>query len=92
MCTVSMIYDHYHDKWKQPPYVPPYVPTPFVPNVIPNPYVSPITPAEIEEFRKLLDRAREYDKTHNQPDCELEEKRKKVKELAESLGVSIDFL
>lgn len=51
-----------------------------------------ITAEEIAEFRKLLERAREYDRKHNQPDCELEEKRMKIRELATTLGVEIDFL
>ena len=45
-----------------------------------------------EEFRKLLERAREYDRRHNQPDCELESKRQEILRLAESLGVKIDFV
>ena len=91
MCVVSMIMDHYGDKWG--PLLPqpqPY--TPFVPFVPMSP--PPITPAEIDEFRKLLERAREYDKRNNEPDCELEEKKRKVKELADALGIGykIDFL
>lgn len=108
MCVVSMVYDHYWDKWSQPPYrisptplpyqvpvVTPY-PQPFVP-VVPVP-VAPVVPvqlptqAEIEEFRKLLERAREYDKRTGQPDCELEEKRAKLKKLAEEMGVDIAFI
>lgn len=88
MCVVSMIYDHYHDKWRQ------YFPPPSNPWVTPTvqPVQPPISQEEIAEFRKLLERARQYDKDHNQPDCELEEKRKKLKELSEQLGVSIEFV
>ena len=85
MCVVSMVMDHYHDKWR--PLVPQPLPYPY-----PVPAPSPITPAEVEEFRKLLERAREYDRKNNEPDCELEEKRKKVKDLADALGVKVDFL
>ena len=89
MCVVSMIFDHYHDKWKK--YMP-YTPSLPLPYVF-EPYTSsPITYEEIAEFRKLLERAREYDKKNNQPDCELEEKRNKLKKLAEELGVEIDFI
>lgn len=101
MCVVSMVMDHYGDKWydkynnPKPPEQPDviYVPVPS------TPAVNPLTPKEleefrkdIEEFRKLLERAREYDKKNNEPDCELESKKNKVKELAEQLGVKIDFL
>ncbi len=88
MCVVSMIYDHFHDKW-QPRPTPPW----FIPPTVPTqPSVPAITPDEIEEFRRLLERAREYDRRTGQPDCELEEKRQKLKKLADELGVAIDFI
>lgn len=89
MCVVSMVMDHYHDKWTapQPVWWPNTAQTGIVTIVRPAP-----TPAEVEEFRVLLERAREYDRKHNQPDCELEEKRQKVKKLAEELGIEIGFL
>lgn len=104
MCVVSMVMDHYYDRWwpkKTSPweYTEPYVPTPgpAAPKTWPRKDFTPpaqpaITPEEIEEFRKLLDRAREYDRRNNEPDCELAEKRDKLKKLAEELGVAIDFL
>ena len=73
MCTVSMIMDHYGDKWdRYPPSLP--------------------TQEEINEFKELLNRAREYDKRNNEPNCELKEKRDKILKLAEELGVKIDFI
>jgi hypothetical protein len=87
MCVMSMIFDHYHDKWGQPPYTPWTAPTPYQPF-----RESPVSDEEIKEFRKLLERAREYDRKNNQPDCELEEKRQKLKKLSEELGVKIDFI
>ncbi len=89
MCVASMIYEHYYDKWVLPH-------APYVSRVLPLPYAPPVLPvissAEIEEFRKLLERAREYDKKNHEPDCEDAEKRRKVKELADLLGVKIDFV
>lgn len=80
MCVVSMITDHYIDKWKElkPP--------------IEWPYNNPITQDEIEELRKLLEKAKEYDKKTGQPDCELDSKRQALKEIAKELGVEIAFL
>src|SRR5687768_2146887 len=103
MCTVSMIMDHYRDKWTQPPYWPqqPYFPPPPTKEIdidmgkiaeFLKPKPPAITPEEIEEFRRLLDRAREYDKRNNEPDCELDEKRQAVKAIAKQLGVEISFL
>lgn len=89
MCVVSMVMDHFHDKWKDYQ-LPPVTPLPW--GSVNITYPSPITPEEINEFRKLLERAREYDKKNNEPDCELQEKKELVKQLAEKLGVKIDFL
>lgn len=85
MCTVSMIMDHYHDKWRHRY---PYdgVPAPMIT------YPPMPTPEEIQEFRELLDRAREYDRLHNEPDCENAGKRQRLLDLAEELGVEIDFV
>lgn len=81
MCVMSMIMKHRIDQWKR------LVPYPYVPPPAPK-----ITEAELREFRELLERAREYDKRHHQPDCELDSKRKQVKKLAKKLGVEVDFL
>jgi hypothetical protein len=89
MCVVSMVMDHYLDKWKLTPPVFP------LPSPTPSPFYVPapaVTPGEVEELRRLLDRAREYDRRHSQPDCELEEKRQALRKLAELLGVAIDFV
>ena len=92
MCTVSMIMDHYHDKWEDKLK---WQPMPWLPTTIwpaPSPPVIPaITKEEIDEFHKLLDRARKYDIEHGEPDCELQSKKDKLKELAAQLGVDITF-
>jgi hypothetical protein len=92
MCVVSMVADHYWDKWKhlQPQEASPtVVPVPW-PAPVPNP--PAISPEEVEEFRKLLERAREYDRKNSEPDCETAEKKARIKKLADDLGVPIDFL
>lgn len=93
MCVVSMIMDHYGDDWqkrweeyerqrreaeKSNPPVPIRVPMP--------------SQQELEEFRRLLERAREYDKRNNEPDCELDSKKQKLLDLAKQLGVEISFV
>lgn len=82
MCVVSMIYDYHYDKWWERYNIQP----------VTLPVLPFITPEEIVEFRKLLERAREYDKKNNQPDCELDEKKEKLKKLAKEMGVEISFL
>lgn len=83
MCVVSMVIDHYLDKWNPPPLTP-GITYPLTPQ-------RTIPQADIDEFYRLLERAREYDRKHNQPDCELEEKKNKLKKLALDLGVEISF-
>jgi hypothetical protein len=112
MCVVSMIMDHYGDKWRdrqqQWPYTTPYPYQPLQPKQesdeeyqkrlaefferAAQPKEPAITDAEIKEFRQLLERAREYDKRNNEPECELEEKKEAVRQVAKQLGVEINFL
>jgi hypothetical protein len=85
---MSMVMDHKYDEWIQRY---PFQITPVVTHpVVPLPALP--TQQEIDEFRRLLDRAREYDKKNNEPNCEMEEKRNKLKKLAEELGIEIEFV
>lgn len=88
MCVVSMVMDHYGDKWnkrlnEQGPFqdLPTWTPSVVLPSQ-----------SEIDEFRSLLQRAREYDKRHNEPNCELAEKKAKILDLAKQLGVDVSFV
>jgi hypothetical protein len=86
MCVASMTMSHYQNKWRQPPYS--FYPRPMGQHPRPPyPQQSPITPAEIAEFRELLHRAREYDIKNNEPECDLEEKRADLLALAREFGV-----
>ena len=82
MCVYSMIADHYITKWSPIVQGLPNVGTPY----------PMITQAEVDEFRELLDRAREYDRKHHEPDCGIEEKRQKIRELARQLGIDVSFV
>ena len=57
MCVVSNVYDSFHDDWykRRPwnPWTTPQVPVP--------PRPAPITDEEIEEFRRLVRKAKEQD-------------------------------
>ena len=100
MCVVSMIGDHYGEKWE------PYkksggIPWPYHP---PFPTIYPTEPPpqsldalelaklrkEVEEMKELLKRAIDYDKRNNEPHCEQEEKMKFLRRVAESVGISLD--
>src|SRR5689334_14831932 len=93
MCVMSMVMDHYTERWWPMVPVQPFTPQPVTiggATTIVMP--TPISADEVAEFRRLLDRAREYDKRHNEPDCELESKRQVLKKLAEQLGIDISFI
>lgn len=100
MCVVSMVIDHYKDKWfdewqkiqrDNQPFTGTFrINTPPVPmpQTIP---VRQIPQADIDEFYKLLNRAREYDKRNNEPECEMQEKIDALKAVAKALGVEIEI-
>lgn len=101
MCVMSMVLDHAADKWDQwVPKWPPYKPAPELPPMAPlEPFpLPPKEPArfptqeELEDFRRLYERAKKYDADNNEPNCETDEKKRRVKELADKLGVNIDFI
>ncbi len=105
MCVASMIFDHFTAKWDRHPRTPyrpinpiPYWPEPLIDPFLPREPVSPdaqpspaISQEEKDEFRELLRKAREYDAKHHEPDCEMEQKKEKLRKLAEELGIDISF-
>lgn len=81
MCTVSMIGDHFNEKWKGP-----YDDGAF----------NNVTRLEFEllrrdvlEMKELLKKALEYDKKNNEPDCQIEEKMEFLKKMAELFNVDL---
>ena len=84
MCVVSMVLDHYTETWPKK-----YVPQPYVPFV---PVPRRPSQEDLNEFEDLLRRAREYDKRNNEPDCEMADKKRVLKDLADKLGVDISFI
>lgn len=78
MCVVSMVMDHYKEKWE--------------PLTWPTSTKPTISDEEIQEFKRLLERAREYDKRNNEPNCELDEKRQVILDIAKQLGVEVKFV
>jgi hypothetical protein len=105
MCVVSMVMDHYKDKWDHLPGIatgvtypnnwPPLQSTPNQPTSIQ--IAPPITREEFDQLRndvlemkELVKRALKYDQDTNQADCENEEKVALVRKVAEMVGVSLD--
>ena len=81
MCVVSMVIDSHADLWR---YRRDWYPKD-------HPTRTP-SKEELEQLKDLLKKARKYDKRTQQPDCEMDSKKKILKDLAKELGVEITFL
>lgn len=84
MCAVSAIMDIWKHQWEKDYCWPPgpwhgEPPIPYYPSLP--------TKEEIEDFRRIYEKAKRFDKETGQPDCENKEKIRLLKELAEKLGV-----
>ena len=91
MCVVSMIADHYIDKYQERRLLPEPITLQWQQWVAPQ-----VTRAEFEELqrevkemRTLLEKAKVYDLKHNQPGCEVEKKMAVLRKLAEMVGVDL---
>lgn len=98
MCVVSMVGDHYGDKWgKRWPLIPDRIPSLLpIDTIYPDP-VPEVSRAEFDELKKevaemiaLLKRAKKYDKDNGEPDCELDEKMALLRKVAKLVGVDLD--
>lgn len=85
MCTVSMIGEHFGEKFTQPDY----------PQIWTRPAAAVSREefdrlrADVEEMKKLLLRAKDYDRRSGQPDCEMADKVALLKKVAEFVGVDL---
>ena len=100
MCVVSMIGDHYNDKWKNFDLdnIKPFKTQPDRPDFTTSPYIEPTVSKgefdalkkEVQEMKQLLIKAKIYDEQNNEPNCEMEEKVALLKRVAEMVGVDLD--
>jgi hypothetical protein len=101
MCVVSMVMDHYTDKWRPNPW---FNPEPLKPLPLPFPQTPPIYPQpadvitrdeindlrrDIAELKALVKRAKKYDADKGEPNCELAEKVEIVRKVAKLVGIEI---
>ncbi len=94
MCVVSMIGDHFEDKWREP----------FRPYVQPEPYTKTTInwlngvsqkefddlKKEVLEMKELLRKAKLYDEKNNEPDCFVDDKIDFLKKVAALVGVNLE--
>jgi hypothetical protein len=92
MCTVSNVMDGFNDKWQ--PLRDQIFPQGI--RITPQPEVTraefDALKAELLELRTLIAKAKAHDEATGQPDCESEDKIKKLRALAEIVGLNVDDL
>lgn len=79
MCVVSMIADHYNQKW--PDF------SDF--NKIGRKEFEDLK-KEVKEMKELLRKAKIYDEANGEPNCEMEDKMKLLRKVAEAVGIDLD--
>lgn len=97
MCTVSMVGDHFNEKWKEPYYDDVFnklkLQQPLNGNVPTHVGITReefnALKKEVEDMKALLIRAKEYDEKNNEPHCEMETKVAKLKEIAQLMGIDL---
>jgi hypothetical protein len=88
-----MVADHYLDEWNKkinPPTIPVAPPTQYPVYYTQYP-AQQLTQEEVDALRRLLERAKKYDEETGQPDCGLDDKKRKLKELAGLMGIEVEF-
>ncbi len=85
ICVVSMIGDHYSEKWTQTPFT-------YTNSIIPQVSKEEFDALkkDVEEMKALLKRAKIYDIEHGEKDCEMAEKVALLRKMAEFVGVSLE--
>lgn len=86
MCVVSMVIDQYSQWWWQRQQQPQIVPGAY-PTVIPS--KPQLTDEEVKQFREMVARAKQYDIDNDEPNCEMDEKKQRIRKYAKELGVEL---
>lgn len=94
MCVVSMVSDHYNDNWRDKDWYKkinqenPDIHKILNPSTIGRKEFDDLK-KEVEELKKLLIRAKEYDERTNQPKCEMEEKVAILKAISKAFNIDL---
>ena len=79
MCVMSMVGDYYGRKWENVP-----IQTYIIDGIGREEFEQ--LKKEVADMKALLKMAKQYDKEHGQPDCEVDAKMAKLKEIAKLVG------
>lgn len=86
MCSMSMIGDHYQDKWQDRQWCNPMLTSPDI-----SRQEFDALKAEVVELKALLKRAKKYDEDNGEPDCEIADKMDFLRKVAKLVGVELDI-
>lgn len=93
MCVVSMVGQHYTDKWERlyAPYQQPINENTWekLLQIPPSKKEFDELKKEVEEMKLLLLRAKLYDEKNNEPECEIDEKVRILKAVAKLFDVDL---
>ena len=92
MCAVSVIGDHYIDKWGlgKPNTSEPLIWPNFIERDTPTKQEFEDLEKEVLDMKQLIKKAKKYDKESGQPDCEIEDKMDFFRKVAKLVGVDLD--
>lgn len=82
------VYPHTPERWPSKPTIAPQKDYPFKPTEVTKQEFESLK-KEVEELKKLLLAAKEYDKNTGQPDCQMDEKVEFLKKIADFVGVDL---
>jgi len=88
MCVVSMIGDHYNEKWEPLTWSPKTTWT-FT-TTGPTQQEFDDLKKEVLEMKELLKKAKIYDEENGEPDCEVEEKFDLIRKIAKLVDVDLE--
>ena len=90
MCAVSMIGDHYTQKWQQGAGGAGGFGTTQIVYPPPSREEFDALKKEVLDMKELLKRAKEYDEKTHQKDCETEQKLELLRQVAKAVGVDLE--
>lgn len=84
-----MIGDHWRDKWQPEPWFTHIHTYGNLPQGVTKEEFDALK-KDVEDLKKLLARAKEYDAKNGEPDCEIDSKMAVLRKVAEAVGVDLD--
>lgn len=84
-----MVGDHFTDKWNEPPQRDLINRWIHTPSEVSRAEFDKLK-AEVQEMKKLLERAKKYDEANKEPNCEMEDKMAKLRQIAALVDIDLE--